>query len=259
MLSLPVALTEDIRRGRVVLLLGSGASLGAKNEAGRKPPDVRQLRDSLADRFLGGRYKDAGLAWVAELAISETDLATVQDFVAGLFQGMQPAPFHHSLANFKWRGIATTNYDLIIEAAYGSGSPTQTLIPCVSDRDRIDEKLRCPGNLALLKLHGCITRTHDPEIPLILTADQYVTHRDGRKYLFTTLENWALEYPVLFVGSSGQDSDLRALLLEVSRQPATRPRFYLLKPGTTDTEIRFWESKRVTVIDGTLGGDGCVA
>jgi SIR2-like protein len=165
---------------------------------------------------------------------------------------MQPAPFHNSLASFKWRGIATTNYDLIMETAYQSGSPAQTLIPCVSDRDRIDEKLRSPDNLALLKLHGCMTRTHDPEIPLILTADQYVTHRAGRKYLFTTLENWALEYPVLFVGSSGQDSDLRALLLEVSRQPEIRPRFYLLKLDATDTEKRFWESKRVTVLDGTL-------
>src|SRR5216683_6623545 len=141
MVSLPEALTEDIRRGRVVLLLGSGASLGAKNNAGRQPPNVHQLRDFLADRFLGGRYKDAALAWVAELAISETDLFTVQDFVADLFQGMQPAPFHNSLASFKWRGIATTNYDLIMETAYRSGSPAQTLIPCVSDRDRIDEKL----------------------------------------------------------------------------------------------------------------------
>jgi hypothetical protein len=59
-------------------------SLGATNDAGRQPPNVNQLRDCLADSFLGGRYKDATLAWVAELAISETDLFRVQDFVAGL-------------------------------------------------------------------------------------------------------------------------------------------------------------------------------
>jgi hypothetical protein len=128
----------------------------------------------------------------------------------------------------------------------------QTLVSCISDRDRLDEKLRSPDTLALLKLHGCVSRTHDPELPLILTADQYVTHREGRKHLFTTFETWGLEYPVLFVGSSGQDPDLRALLLEVSREPALRPRFYLLRPSATDEERRFWESKRVTVIDGTL-------
>lgn len=252
MLDVPAALIEEIRRGRVVLLLGAGASLGSKNNKGQSPPTGNQLRDALADRFLAGNYKDSPLAWVAELAISETDLARVQDFIAELFSSMQPASFHQSLTTFKWRGIATTNYDLIMETAYGGKGSLQKIVPCLSDRDRLDEKLRSADNLAYLKLHGCITRTHDTELPLILTVDQYVTHKNGRKYLFTTLEQWALEYPILFIGSSGQDSDLRALLLEVSREPQLRPRFFLLKPGTTETENRFWESKRVTVIDGTL-------
>lgn len=252
MLVIPDALIEDIRRGRVVLLLGAGASRGARNAAGNEPPDASQLKNCLADRFLGGRHKDATLAWVAELAISETDLPTVQDFIADLLRGLRPASFHYSLASFRWRGVASTNYDLVLETAYSSGSPAQTLVPCISDRDRVDEKLRSADNLALLKLHGCITRTHDPDLPLILTAEQYITHRDGRKYIFTTFENWAYEYPVLFVGSSGQDADLRALLMEVSRRPEMRPRYYLLKPGSVDTEKRFWDSKRVTLIDGTL-------
>lgn len=252
MLNIPAALTEEIRRGRVVLLLGAGASIGAKKNNGQGSPTGNQLRDALADRFLGGNYKDSPLAWVAELAISETDLPRVQDFIAELFSDMQPTPFHQSLTTFKWRGIATTNYDLIMENAYGAKGAAQKLVPCISDRDRLDEKLRAADSLAYLKLHGCMTKTHDPDLPLILTADQYVTHRTGRKYLFTTFEQWAFEYPVLFVGSSGQDPDLRALLLEVSREPEMRPRFYLLKPGTTETEIRFWESKRITVIDGTL-------
>jgi hypothetical protein len=81
MFALPNVLIEDIRRGWVVLLLGARASLGAKNEAGQGPPNGRQLRDFLADRFLGGQYRDAELAWVAELAISETNLATVQDWI----------------------------------------------------------------------------------------------------------------------------------------------------------------------------------
>jgi hypothetical protein len=162
MLTVPAALTEETRRGRVVLLLGAGASLGAKNNKGQSPPTGNHLRDALADRFLAGNYKDSPLAWVAELAISETDLARVQDFIAELFSDMQPAPFHQSLTTFKWRGIATTNYDLIMETAYGGKGSIQKLVPCISDRDRLDEKLRSADNLAYLKLHGCITKTHDP-------------------------------------------------------------------------------------------------
>lgn len=144
MLALPDALTEEIRRGRVVLLLGAGASLGAKNDKGHEPLNGNQLRGALADRFLGGGYKDAALAWAAELAISETDLARVQDFVAERFRGLRPAIFHRVLTTFKWRGIATTNYDLIMEAAYGEGNPAQKLIACICDHDRVDEKLRAP-------------------------------------------------------------------------------------------------------------------
>jgi len=247
----PDALVEDVRQGRVVLLLGAGAARGAKNQAGQEPPTGEDLRDLLSDGFLGGRFRDQSLAWVADLAISETDLVRVQDFIADLLRDLRPAPFHHALPTFRWRGLVTTNYDLVTEGAYASDRSIQKLVPCISDRDRLDEKLRAPDSLALLKLHGCITRTHEPDLPLILTTDQYVTHRAGRGYLFKTFENWGIEYPVVFIGHGGQDPDLRALLLEVSKEQS-RPRWYAVKPGTTEIEGRFWESKRVTVLDGTF-------
>ncbi len=251
-MNLPDALIEEARQGRVVLLLGAGASLGAMDSKSRASPSSSGLRDALADRFLGGQYKDASLAWVADLAISETDLVTVQDFIADLLRDLKPAPFHHLLPSFRWRGIATTNYDLVIEAVYSGTGGIQELVPILSDRDRIDEKLRHSNSLALLKLHGCITRTHDPELQLILTTDQYVTHRKGRRYLFQTFEQWAFEYPVVFIGSGGQDSDIRAILLEVSQDPQLRPRHYLVKPQVTDPEARFWEAKRISAVAGTL-------
>lgn len=251
-MNLPDALIEEARQGRVVLLLGAGASFGARDSRDTPSPSSSRLRDALADRFLGGQYKDASLAWVADLAISETNLATVQDFIADLLRDLKPAPFHHLLASFKWRGIATTNYDLVIEAAYSGTERIQELVPILSDRDRIDEKLRHSNSLGLLKLHGCITRTHDPELPLILTTDQYITHRKGRRYLFQTFEQWAFEYPVVFIGSSGQDSDIRAILLEVSQDPQLRPRHYLVKPQVTDPEARFWETKRITAAAGSF-------
>jgi hypothetical protein len=251
-LKLPDALIEEARRGRIVLLLGAGASYGARAPDGRRPLSGNELRDALSDRFLGGKAKDSSLAWVAELAISETDLGTVQDFIADILGDLQPAPFHAKLPTFRWRGIATTNYDTIIESAYRLKNRIQDLIPIRSDEDKIDELLRSPRDLALLKLHGCVTRTRDPRTPFILTTDQYVTHRRGREQLFATLEEWGREYPILFVGHAGQDADLRELLLELSRVADWRPRYYFLKPGVEDTERRLWESKRVGVLDGTF-------
>ena len=251
-LTLPVALVEEARRGRVALLLGAGASVGARAADGREPLSGNDLRDKLADRFLGGNWKDSTLAWVAELAISETDLGQVQEFIADLLRDLQPAAFHLKLPTFRWQGIATTNYDTVVEAIYRTAKGVQDLVPIRSDADRIDELMRSQADLALLKLHGCITRTRDPQSPFILTTDQYTTHRRGREQLFRTLEEWGRQYPIVFVGHAGQDSDIRELLLELSRAADFRPRYYFLKPQVIDTEVRLWSSKRIAVLDGTF-------
>lgn len=130
-------------------------------------------------------YRQESLQWVTELAISETDLGTVQDFIANQFREIQPADFYSILPTFRWRGIVTTNFDRLLETAYEkSQNRVQDLVPLISNNDRIDDKLQSANSLALLKLHGCITRTQDPKLPLILTTDQYATHKENRNRLF---------------------------------------------------------------------------
>jgi hypothetical protein len=58
------------------------------------------------------------LSSVAELAISETDIHTVQQFVKDYFDEFEPAEFHLKIPTFRWVAIYTTNYDLVIERAY---------------------------------------------------------------------------------------------------------------------------------------------
>ena len=225
-MDLPDVLTSEVRSGRVVLFLGAGASIGAKLPNGSSPPLGLALRDKLSSNFLDGGYSEESLAWVSELAISATDLSTVQDYIDEQFHGLEPAEFHKIIPSFKWRGIVTTNYDRLLETTYErADNPIQTLIPFLSNSDRIDEKMRSPNHVGLLKLHGCITRTHDVDLPLILTTDQYITHRSGRNRLFKTFEEWGVENTIVFIGHSLQDSDLRAILLEVSQQIVNRPRY----------------------------------
>ncbi len=222
-MEIPEPLASEVRSGRVVLFLGAGASFGASTENGGSPPSGLGLRDALSERFLGGEYGEETLAWVSELSNSAADISRVQDFVAELFTGLEPTDFHLLLPTFKWRGLATTNYDRLIERVYEKAeNPMQELVPFISNQDRVDEKLRAPEHLGFLKLHGCITRTHDPELPLILTADQYATHRSGRDRLFKMLLEWGAENTMVFVGHGLQDPDLRKVLLEVSGELPTR-------------------------------------
>lgn len=253
LMNIPEPLLDSIRAGSAILFLGAGASRGAKNDAGEQPPDGNELKEIICDKFLGGSFKDKGLEFVAELAASETDLFEVQVFIAEMFDKFEPAPFHRILPSFAWRAVVTTNYDRIIEKAYEyEKGRIQEPVVFLSDRQRVDEKLRGAESLLLLKLHGCITSINDEELPLILTVDQYIAHRKNRKRLFMRFEDLAHEYPIIFVGYQMEDSDIRAIFQEINEAGEMRPRYYIVSPGMKKEEINLWNSKRVTVLDCTF-------
>ena len=252
-MEIPSDLVEQARNGRIVLFLGAGASRGARNRQGKQPPLGDELRVLIVKRFLTEKHSSDNLAWVAEFASSTSNLFTVQDFIAEQFVDLKPAEFHHLIPTFRWRGIATTNYDRLIEAVYGaSHNALQSIVPFLSDSDRVDEKLRNPSSLALLKLHGCITRTHDEKLPLILTADQYASYRESRVNVFRMFEGWASENTVVFIGHAVQDPNLRAVLLNLAQITPSRPRYYLVRRGFDAVERDLWAGKNISTLDGTF-------
>lgn len=252
-MDLPRPLIEQVREASAVLFLGAGATFGAKVNGNQDPPDGPALRDRIAKRFLSKELHDQDLPWVAELASSAANLFEVQDFIAEQFQGIAPASFHRLLPTFVWRGIATTNFDRLVECVYDEvASPAQAVVPFLSNDDRVDQKLRDRSAVALLKLHGCVTRTHDSDLPLILGADQYASSRQNRDRLYKMFEEWAVENTVVFVGHRLQDPNLRSLLLDLIGLYPSRPRYYLVRPHVDQIEADFWATKGVTVLDGTF-------
>lgn len=245
---IPPILIDHIREGQVILFLGSGASIGAEHKDGKQPPDGQMLSDLIAQRFLGLDFIGRRLGEVAELAISESDLFTVQEYIAALFRDFYPAPFHKLISRIAWRAIATTNYDLIVERAYEIPEKLQRLVVFKRNGERVEQRLSGRSDLLYLKLHGCITDINDRELPLILTPDQYVLYRKNRSRLFDRLADLSLEFPIVFVGQSLSDQNLRAMLLELSELGEAKPRSYLVSPNITDPEVRYWEGRRITPI-----------
>jgi len=119
-MDIPQNLINQVRQGRAILFLGAGATKGARTIDGRDPPLGNGLRDRIAERFLTGDYSSESLAWVSELATSASDLSEVQDFIADQFRDLRPAEYHLLIPTFRWRGIATTNFDRVIETAYAA-------------------------------------------------------------------------------------------------------------------------------------------
>lgn len=238
-------LIETITRGDAVLFLGAGASMGARGKGGEQAPSGNALRDLLADRFLGGALKDKPLSQVAELAKNEAGLPEVQALVASVFNELQPAPFHLLIPTFRWYAVVTTNFDLVLERAYGQcPSPEQKLSPVISDGDNFSAKLRDLSQVLYLKLHGCITRTTDPQLPLILASEEYAKHRKNRDRLFRHFADWARERPVIFCGYDVGDPNIQQILFDLGDLGIQRPPYGLVNPSLNDFTERYWTARR---------------
>lgn len=256
-MSLPKILTDYIKEGNVILFLGAGASIGAEHPQKKKIPNGKQLAKMLVDKFLGNEYSGIPLTRAAELSIALTDLFTVQDYLASIFTEYWPAEHHQLISNFLWKTIVTTNYDLIIERSYekaiSAKENVQTIVPFLKNTDRVEEKLRQPNSIPYIKLHGCITVLRDKEIPLIITTEQYISHRKSRNFLFERFIQLSFQYPVIYVGSNLEDSDIRSILQELRSYRETVPHSYVLLPNLKPAEKIFWESYPfLSCIDMTL-------
>ena len=189
---------------------------------------------------------------MSEYAISESSLVHVQDFIRSLFESLEPASFHQLLPTFRWHGLATTNYDRVVEKAYDAQHDRlQNIVPIISNGDSVQDAVRSSENVLLLKLHGCISRTANASCPLILTTDQYVQYKAGRSNLYSVLQEWAYDRPLVFVGHSIQDPDLRAVFLELATLGERRARCYGVVPDVDDVASRYWEGKKLTLLKGT--------
>ena len=252
-MEIPPILREQARQGRVILLLGAGASIGAKDRHGKRPPSGAELSKHLSEKFLGGQFNSADLSTVSEFAVSELGLLAVQQELHDIFCEFEPTDAHRLLPKFSWGGLATTNYDLLVEKAYHEVSGAlQNPVPFIENGDQVIESLRNPKSVMFLKLHGCITRITNEDCPLILTKDQYITYRKGRDRIFQHLHEWAYEHTIVFIGHSMQDTDLREVIFELDQKLPSRPRYFLVGPNRSEIEKRFWETKKVTVIDGVF-------
>ncbi|HCO2561344.1 TPA: SIR2 family protein, partial [Escherichia coli] len=171
-MSLPQTLIDKIKRGRVVLFLGSGALIGAKLKK-FDVPKGNDLGNLISDRFLNGDYKYESLTQIADLAISEHGIIDVQEFIREIFEDLEVNDFHKIIPDFQWKAIFSTNYDRMIEFCYETKKTNQTLSIHLSNTDGFQEGEKTTDILNFVKLHGCITRTRDPDLPLILTVEQF--------------------------------------------------------------------------------------
>jgi hypothetical protein len=224
-LVLPPALIEAVRAQRAILFLGAGASKECRNKKGNDPPTGRELRDLIALKFFGQKADDHDLMSVAEMAIASHGQSVVFEYIRSILDPFEPSEGHRLMSSIRWRMIATTNYDLLVERGYQDKSSLklQTPVPFVSDKEPIEERMQSvPNPVQFLKLHGSLDHLHDPSIPLILSYEHYDRYSVNRTRLFGRLTYLAPESPIIFCGYRLGDAHIRSLT-DIPARTGSRP------------------------------------
>ena len=251
---LPHLLIEAVKEKRAVLVFGAGASMEALREDGSEPPDGDKMRDLLAKKFLGTKNERRDLMTVAEMAIANGAGETlVFEEIAKMVSGFSPSEAHKSVAGFSWRGMATTNYDTLIESGFSKVSDRkQVCVPFVKDAEPYDDRLEAQLNpVALLKLHGCVNHRLDREIPLVLSHKHYHRVRDNRAKLLQRLQHWAESSVLIFIGYKLADTHIRDLIYDID--PGRRPQWYIVAPSSDVHDRNFWASNNVDIVAAKFG------
>lgn len=256
MADIPPVLVQTIRDQKGILFLGAGASFGARHPDGRKVPSGNGLRDLICDQFFGGSLKDRTLLAVSAMALNEAGFLDFQRFIRDVFEKFEPTDYHCLIPTFRWRAIATTNFDLILERAYVQQSGgVQNLVKTVKDGDGFDNRMQGTSSpVGFYKLHGCIDHYTDQQIPLVLGNEQYASYSNYRHRFYSRLKDLAYENSILFAGYSLSDPHIQQILFDLTSKSIERPPYYCVGPDYDDIEIRYWAAHRVTVIRDTLEG-----
>ncbi|MEO7067287.1 MAG: SIR2 family protein [Rhodanobacter sp.] len=246
-------LLDQVKEGKAILFLGAGASYGCKSADGTKEALTGLgLGKALADRFLGGRRGNEPLAKIADYAKTEASLLDVQLFIQSIFESIEPQPFHSIMTQFKWKAIVTTNYDRVIEKAYEKTIDRfQNPLVIIRDGDMraYEDSINA---VPIIKIHGCISRASDTDLPLVIANEQYAKYRNGRERLVTAFREMAKDHPVIFCGYEMNDAHIAQILFSLEDGFQDRPMYTAINPRFDKLDQRYWANYRLDTFTATF-------
>jgi len=155
-----------IESGRLILLLGAGASVTSKDRNGNNLLLSNDLAKRIAEEA-GWEYKGENLPTVYSAA--KKDLGGRLDFLLeNLYKHCNPSYEYITIAKHTWPRIYTLNVDDAFERALQSYSPQLTNIR--HRFDNIGEQDQLFKELDYIKLNGSIDRLRDG---LIFSSKEY--------------------------------------------------------------------------------------
>jgi hypothetical protein len=124
------------------------------------------------------------------------------------------------LKKIRPHAIITTDYDLFLESIFTGYVP-------IIGQQILKTNFMIYGEI--LKIHGCVS---DPQ-SMVLTAEDYKNLNRKKKYLTAKLLTYFAEHPLVFIGYSAEDPNIKSILSDVdeiiSSQNKLIPNIYILE------------------------------
>jgi NAD-dependent SIR2 family protein deacetylase len=243
-------LLGDLARQKVVLFLGAGVSSSAVTAGGGKiagwatflSKTAQKVEDPLRAQVIGLiDAKDYLLA--CELLQSALSDEWEEVVAAEYGQVATPSALHSALLNLRQRIILTTNFDKLLEMAWGQ--PEQGATHYAKVIARIDQDifkiLKNNESRYLLKIHGSV----DDAETLVFSRSEYIRLAFGNENYSSFLENLLLNYTFLFVGFSMDDPAITSLMeMYAFRYPKSRPHYIFTPAGVPENILEVYKRLR---------------
>lgn len=249
-------LANQILEGKAVLFLGAGASYNCQNRNGQRIGLTgNQLKEKISEAFLGGKEaaSEMNLDVASAMAIRIAGRARFDQFLKNLVHDFEPTSEHNLITQFRWKSIFTTNYDEAIETAYRNNRDSpQKIERILCDNDSIQHILVQPDKLPLIKIHGCISRINDRNVPLVIASTDYRRHQENRSSLYQTLFEALSNDIVIFYGYGLLDANIIGIIDKLEEEGVERSRHVWIDPYMNELKRDFWESKNLDCREETL-------
>lgn len=268
-MKIPPNIVESVKNGQCILFLGAMAAAadppaGSPFNYAAKLPSGKALSNRLAEIC---EYTDTDKDNLQRVSLffqckehsSRNDLIKA---LAGIIaeSKVAPSPALHMLAALPFRIIITTNYDKLFEEALykanTSDGESKRPIITVYDPERNGPPEQVPldpleAKPILLKLHGDIDKPNS----IVITEEDYITfiHRMANPHfhpIHEKIRSRMMEWPVLFIGYSLRDYNLRLLFktLRWHLDPASFPLSFSVDPYPDNLIVSILQNGRLPMV-----------
>lgn len=242
-------LLQQIDKNAAILFLGSGSTRNCRQANGKRGVTGQELADEILLNLNAGTPPgfQVSLTEAAELASAwhPGRRLELDRFVEQRLTNLQPTIGHYIAATFPWRAVITTNYNRVVEDAWGSahadGYAARDLLVLRTD----EEVRRHAGEAARMRLykpHGCVTIQARGSDRMVLTSQDYFESENVRPRIYEEIRALATDCTTLFMGYSLNDYTFRNIFYELYKQLGSwNARSYSVSPVSPDLRFQWME------------------